>query len=260
MPGRAKSKAEQNRARLYEAEAHEARAVAAYNKELDDHKHHGGKEPSFRAVAGRFGLDYRLLQRRVLHIGLSKAKSNASKAHLTDTEARELIDFAIEMSYRAFPLTLAGLQKYAEEQVQTRKPDFRGFGKNWAHRFVTKYGDRISTKWGVSLDSIRAKTVTPAAVDHYFDLLEKTLTEHNIQPHNIYGFDESGFPLGGGKKTRVVGPTGDRTQKMQRDGNKENVTVMATICADGTSVPPVVIFKGQYFLEKWRQENPIDAA
>jgi len=47
---------------------------------------------------------------------------------------------------------------------------------------------------------------------------------------------------------------------MQRDNNKEMVTVMATICADGSNVPPVVIFKGQNFLQKWHQDNPIDAA
>ena len=95
---------------------------------------------------------------------------------------------------------------------------------------------------------------------HYFDLLEKTLTEHDIKPHNLYRFDESGFPLGCGKKTRVISPTGGKTQKTQCDGNKGNVTIMATICANGTTVPPVVIFKGQYFLEKWHQDNPIGAA
>jgi hypothetical protein len=34
---------------------------------------------------------------------------------------------------------------------------------------------------------------------------------------------------------------------------------MCTICADGTALPPMVIFKGEYFLEKWLQNNPICA-
>lgn len=260
MPGRAKSAAEKHKAALYEVEACESRAVATYNEELEAYIHHSGKKPSFRNVAGRYGLDYRLLQRRVQNIGISKAKSNALKSHLTEAEATQLIDFAIEMAYRAFPLTLEGLEHYAEEQVRIRKPTFPGFGRNWIQRFILKYGDRISTKWGVSLDTIRAKSVTSDAVKHYFDLLEEAITKHNILPHNIYGFDESGFPLGCGKKTRVVGPTGAKIQKMQRDGNKENVTVMAAICADGMNVPPVIIFKGHYFLERWMQDNPIKAA
>ena len=90
-------------------------------------------------------------------------------------------------------------------------------------------------------------------------MLCETLEKHNIQPHNLYGFDETGFVLGCGKKTRVLASASETTQKMQRDRNKEGVTVMSTICADGSNVPPVVIFKGQYFLEKWRQNNPIGA-
>lgn len=260
MPGHAKSEAAKHRAVLFQAEAHEAHAVSTYNDELQAYHTHGGKKPSYRNVAERFGINHALLRRRVLDIGTSKAQSNAKKAHLSETEATIAIDFAIEMAYRAFPLTLAGLQAHAEEQVRARDPSFRGFGKNWPDRFMTKYAHRISTKWGVSLDSIRAKTVTPASVEHYFNLLEDTLQTHNIQPHNIYGFDESGFPLGGGKKTRVISPTGSGAQKIQRGGDKENVTVMATICANGTNVPPVVIFKGHYFLERWKQDNPIGAA
>lgn len=260
MPGRAKSEEAKLRVKLFQAEAHEANVVAAYNADLEAYHQHGGKKPSYRAVAQRFGISHLLLRRRILNIGTSKAKSNAKKSHLTDTEATIVIDLAIEMAGRGFPLTLAGLQRYAEDEVQTRDPAFGGFGKNWVQHFVTKHGSRISTKWGILLDSIRARSVTPAAVALYFDLLEEAITKHNIQPHNIYGFDESGFPLGGGKKTRVIGPAKGGAQKIQRNGDKENVTVMATICANGTNVPPVIIFKGQYFLEKWQQDNPIGAA
>ncbi len=48
-------------------------------------------------------------------------------------------------------------------------------------------------------------------------------------------------------------------QHTVEDGNCENVTVMCTVCADGTALPPVIIFKGQYFLEKWCQNNLINA-
>lgn len=43
------------------------------------------------------------------------------------------------------------------------------------------------------------------------------------------------------------------------DGNEENVMVMVCICANGSNVLPTVIFQGQYFLEKWKQNNPIEA-
>ena len=40
----------------------------------------------------------------------------------------------------------------------------------------------------------------------------------------------------------------------------ENITVIVTICADGTSLPPAVLFKGQAFQVKWAQDNPTKAS
>jgi hypothetical protein len=58
---------------------------------------------------------------------------------------------------------------------------------------------------------------------------------------------------------RVIGPAGAKMQHQQRSGNRENITVLPTICADGTLVPPTVIYKGEAFQMKWLQENPLDA-
>jgi len=54
---------------------------------------------------------------------------------------------------------------------------------------------------------------------------------------------------------RKAGP-----QYPQRGGNRENITVIVTICADGTTTPPAVIFKGQAFQVKWKQDNPANAS
>ena len=172
----------------------------------------------------------------------------------------KLVNFAIAMAHRGFPLTVAALEKHALEIVQIRNPSLRTFSKNWIQRFLIKYGSRVSTKWSVTLDSVHAKSVNASTSEHYFKLLEKTLKEHDIKPHNIYGFDESGFPLGYANKTQVVGPAGKQPAKTQRGGSKENVTAMCTICTGGSSIPPVIIFKGQYLLDKWLQINPVKAA
>jgi hypothetical protein len=58
---------------------------------------------------------------------------------------------------------------------------------------------------------------------------------------------------------RVIGPAGAKIQHQQRSGNRENITVLPTICTDGTSVPPIVIYKGEAFQMKWLQDNPLDA-
>ena len=41
---------------------------------------------------------------------------------------------------------------------------------------------------------------------------------------------------------------------------RENITVVVSIAADGSSIPPAVIFKGQAFLPQWKQDNPLNAS
>ena len=72
----------------------------------------------------------------------------------------------------------------------------------------------------------------------------------------MYGFDESGFPFGGdGPKQRVAGRTDTSIQHIQRGGNRENVTVMVTICGDGTATHLTVIFKGKRMFSNWASSN-----
>ncbi|KAI9058893.1 CENP-B protein, partial [Trametes sanguinea] len=81
-----------------------------------------------------------------------------------------------------------------------------------------------------------------------------------IEPDCIYGTDEVGFTTSLGQKERVIGKAGKSIQHQVRGGNRENITVIPTICADGSSIPPLVIFKGKAFQVKWLQDNPLDAS
>jgi hypothetical protein len=81
-----------------------------------------------------------------------------------------------------------------------------------------------------------------------------------IKPENIYACDESGFFPAGGVRQRVIGARGASQQHQQIDGGRENTTVIVTICADETSLRPVVIFKGKSFQTKWAKDNPLNAS
>ncbi|KIK72579.1 hypothetical protein PAXRUDRAFT_65996, partial [Paxillus rubicundulus Ve08.2h10] len=49
-------------------------------------------------------------------------------------------------------------------------------------------------------------------------------------------------------------------QYQQRTGSRENTTIIVMICADDTSTPPAVIFKGNVYQVKWKQDNPANAS
>ena len=43
----------------------------------------------------------------------------------------------------------------------------------------------------------------------------------------------------------------------QSEGNQENVTAMVTICADGTYLVPITIFKGKHIQKAWHKANSL---
>jgi hypothetical protein len=63
--------------------------------------------------------------------------------------------------------------------------------------------------------------------------------------------DETGFGLGVEESTRVIVDSTMRTRYKQQPGRQEWVSVVEAICADGTILPPFLIFKAQNVNSQW---------
>ena len=76
----------------------------------------------------------------------------------------------------------------------------------------------------------------------YFGLLTKKVKEFEILPKDTYNMDEKGFMIGViGKTNRVFDKVlynERRFKQPSHDANREWVTVIGCICADGTTLPP----------------------
>jgi len=57
----------------------------------------------------------------------------------------------------------------------------------------------------------------------------------------------------------VVGARGTKTQHKKGGADRENVTAIITICADGTTIKPLIIYKGKNMMQKWNNNNVCDA-
>jgi hypothetical protein len=106
----------------------------------------------------------------------------------------------------------------------------------------------------------RAQALNPEAVKHWFDIVEEVVVETGIRRENIYRMDESGFPSADQGKTHIVGARGTKTQHKQGGADRKNTTALVTICADGTSLCPTIVFKGKGFKEAWFKENILEAS
>ena len=87
--------------------------------------------------------------------------------------------------------------------------------------------------------------------------MKRKIEQYNVQACNIYNMDEKGFSLGTmTKQYRIF--TKEAVQRKRvlghsQDGNREWITIIATICADGSWCPPAIIFAGKtpYLQTSW---------
>ena len=121
---------------------------------------------------------------------------------------------------------------------------YEAFGKDWVARFMSHHPQLASARRKL-IEAARIKDVSVEWLTKWFEDLQCVITEHGIQPENIYNMDESGFAIEDIEASqRIINAT--ICQRFQaKPGRQEWVTAIECICADGSSVPPVIIFKGE---------------
>ncbi|KAF6514198.1 hypothetical protein HZS61_006454 [Fusarium oxysporum f. sp. conglutinans] len=108
-------------------------------------------------------------------------------------------------------------------------------GKRWASNFVKRHKD--------------LKT-------HFFPLVANVIAKYGIRPDEIYNFDETGFMMGVIASGMVVTGAERRGRpKVVQPGNREWITVIQAINAEGQAIPPFIIGAGQYHLANWYRES-----
>ncbi|KAJ5568122.1 hypothetical protein N7450_010608 [Penicillium hetheringtonii] len=128
-------------------------------------------------------------------------------------------------------------------------------GINWASTFV-KRRNELRSCFSRRYDYQRALNENPKDIKEWFLKVQRAIDENGIQPEDIYNFDETGFAMGLISSQKVVTRAeyyGRRS--VLQPGNREWVTAIETICADGYSLPPCIIFKGQIYIAGWFESN-----
>ena len=117
----------------------------------------------------------------------------------------------------------------------------------------------MKTKKATPLEKAQARALNQSAIAEFFDVLTEVITEYNIQPENIYNMDKKGIQLGIGTKATVLIDRDQKTAYSIEDGNRELITVIEAICADGSILHPSVIFQAKRQRADWGRNNPCNA-
>ncbi|KAL9562888.1 hypothetical protein ACKAV7_013074 [Fusarium commune] len=172
---------------------------------------------------------------------------------LSDLEEQIIVQFILDLDSRGFPPRLPGVEEMANRLLADRNAS--PVGKRWASNFVRRHKE-LKTRFFRKYDYQRAKCEDPTAICNWFRLMENTIAKYGIRLDEIYNFDETGFLMGMIASRMVVTGTDRRGRpKSVQPGNREWITVIQVINAEGQAIPPFIIGAGQYHLANWYRES-----
>ena len=197
------------------------------------------------ATARKYDLTRETLSKRWRGITGSQEDYYLSLQQLTETQETELVEYVNKLTNRGFPPTPQLLKNIAESLSQ------KTLGPNWVARFYQRHRTRLASIYLRTIDHKRKMADNSQHFQHFFDLLREKIEKFRIQPRHIYNMDEKGFIQGISRTTkRVVAIESLRRKRIagaSQDGNREFITLIAGICADGSSIPPALIYQGSSF-------------
>jgi hypothetical protein len=160
-------------------------------------------------------------------------------------EEIELVAWINRQNEKRLPPLRRLVRNWASEIAE--KP----IGESWVGGFLHRHQDELIAKWTKGMDRDRHQADSWHKHKHkhkrYFDFWHAKMEQYLIEPRHMYNMDEKGLMLGITNRskrvfTRRMWEKGE-LRSVLRDGSREWVTIFATICGDGTTLDPYLIYQ-----------------
>ncbi|KAK5787481.1 hypothetical protein VI817_009978 [Penicillium citrinum] len=212
---------------------------------------------SIREAARCFDVPRATLQDRLRGYQFRhEARANSHK--LTQYEEESLIEWILSMDLRGNPPRPSMAKDMANLLLASRGTiPSPTVGINWVSTFIKCHKDMIASRFSRRYDYQRAQCEDPTVIREWFDSVQRVIVQYGIADEDIFNFDETGFAMGLTATAKIITRAeycGKRS--MLQPGNREWVTVIESICAQGWALPLYIIFKGKVFIESWFNDLP----
>jgi len=199
-----------------------------------------GEEFSYTEVAHKYGVVRSTLSRR--HRGVTRAYGTHYEdlQNLNHLEEAELVAYIQDLSARHLPPTRQMIQNFASTIAKKQ------VSESWVTRFINRNSIHLISQWATGMDQSRHAADSADKYKLYFSLLHHKINEYHIEACHTYNMDEKGFMIGvTGRSKQVFSKTiweSKMVRESLQDGLRDWVTLIACVCADGTALPPSLIF------------------
>ncbi|RKK73423.1 hypothetical protein BFJ69_g9269 [Fusarium oxysporum] len=145
---------------------------------------------------------------------------------LSDLEEQVIVEYILNLDSQGFPPRHRNVEEMANRLLADR--DASPVGKHWAINFIK-----------------RAKCEDSTIIRNWFRLVENTIAKYGIRSDDIWNFDETGFMMGVISSGIVITSSERRgNPKSVQPGNREWVTAIQAINAEGRAIDPYMVVAG----------------
>jgi len=230
--------------RTYHTDTDLARATAAITRGM-----------SYRKAQLRFKIPIAVLHR---HIKRPWTRNHAGAPTVLDDYVEALfVQKLIVCGEWGYPLTILDLKMVVKGYLDRRGIQEKRFkdnmpGVDWARSFVRRHRDLISQRMCQNIKRSRA-AVSPLTINSFFDELQATI--EGIPASHIVNYDETNLTDDPGRKVVVV-KRGTKYPERVMNSSKSSTSLMYAAAADGTLLPPYVVYKAVNMHDLWTMGGP----
>jgi hypothetical protein len=177
------------------------------------------------------------------------AISHQHQQRLSPQQEEFLADWILEEGARGYPPSIPRVQEMASRILRMNGDD-NPIGKAWISSFKRR-NPRVASMIGRRIEAPRAEAATSDQIRAFLELFERTRIRLNIRLEDIYNMDETGIALGICTNTRVLGDARRKKAYIKSPENREWVSIIESISADGRKLRCLTIFKGKALQTSW---------
>jgi hypothetical protein len=199
-----------------------------------------GEQYTLKEISEKHGVDRSTLGRRWRRVTASRDEGYFKQQALSPQQELELVRYIETLTKRGLPPTREMIRNFSSEVAHQQ------LSESWVTRFINQHDLKLISKWASPMDRTRHQADSGSKYRLYFELLHQKITEYQLEARDIYNMDEKGFLIGIlSRSKRIFSRRMWERKEVQaslQDGSREFLTLLACCCADGSSLPPGLIY------------------
>jgi hypothetical protein len=236
---------------------HNTTNMAAIDKAIEDLESRDRVDNHmYGEVAVKYGCSRSAVSRRWRGVSRTKTASDQGKQVIPPQQELELVQYITDLHVNGLAPTREMIQNFGSEVAG------RAVSMSWVDRFLHRNHDHLTVRWAPPIDRVRQQADSIDKYDSYFDILHQKIKDYGIKKRLTFNMDEKGFMIGVQSKSKRVFSkvvwVKDGAKAPIQDGNREWITIIPTICADGTTLFTSIIYPSDGFdlYDSWVEDIP----